>query len=99
VVPTSLSCLSHAGYTPCCQCVDLRSHSQASTAPIHVPGQVRGESSSGGLGFGKLWTVSEMVAPRILDETFIAEDPNYNPDDSAMKRICCCVAGPGAAAS
>lgn len=51
--------------------------------------QVRGESSSGGLGFGKLWTVAEMRDLEMADETFVANDPNYNPDDSAMKRICC----------
>jgi hypothetical protein len=54
--------------------------------------QVRGESSSGpggGLGFGKLWTVAEMVGARVLDEPFTPDDPNYNPDDTAMARICC----------
>jgi hypothetical protein len=53
--------------------------------------QVRGESStgSGGLGFGKLWTVAEMLALRLLDEPFTPNDPNYNPDDSAMARIHC----------
>jgi len=51
--------------------------------------QVRGGSSSGGLGLGKLWTVSEMVNPQILDETFTPDDSNYNPNDTAMKRICC----------
>jgi hypothetical protein len=51
--------------------------------------QVRGESGSGGFGFGKLWSVAEMVEPRILDETFVADDPRYNPNDSGMKRIHC----------
>jgi hypothetical protein len=50
--------------------------------------QVRGESSSG-FGFGKLWIVAEMVEPRILEETFVANDPRYNPNDSGMKRIHC----------
>jgi hypothetical protein len=51
--------------------------------------QVRGESGSGGFGFGKLWAVAEMVNLRILDETFIPDDPNYNPNDSGMKAIHC----------
>ncbi len=50
--------------------------------------QLRGSSSSG-LGFGKLWAIDDMVHPRILDETFTPDDPNYNPNDSAMKSICC----------
>ena len=51
--------------------------------------QVRGTSSSGGLGLGKLWSVAEMVNPRLLSETFVPDDPNYNPNDSAMKQIHC----------
>jgi hypothetical protein len=50
--------------------------------------QLRGSSSSG-LGFGKLWAIDDMVDPRILDETFTPDDPNYNPHDRAMKAICC----------
>jgi hypothetical protein len=48
--------------------------------------QVGGASSS---GFGKLWTVGLMKGLRVSDETFVPDDPNYNPDDSAMKRIIC----------
>jgi len=51
--------------------------------------QIAGDSSSGGFGFGKLWTVAEMVALRISDQSFVADDPNYNPDDSGMKEIHC----------
>jgi hypothetical protein len=51
--------------------------------------QVRGVSPSGGQGVGKLWSVAEMVDPRVLDETFTPDDPNYNPDDTAMKQIHC----------
>lgn len=51
--------------------------------------QVRGASNAGGLGFGKLWTVSKMIDLRVVDETFKPNDPNYNPDDSAMKRVIC----------
>jgi len=53
--------------------------------------QVRGESASGGLGFGKLWTVAEISGLRMLDEVFIPEDPDYNPQDRAMTRIYCAV--------
>jgi hypothetical protein len=53
--------------------------------------QVRGFSRSGGLGFGKLWTVSEMVNPRLIDETFAPDDPNYNPNDTGIKQIYCCI--------
>ena len=51
--------------------------------------QVSGGSSSGSLGVGKLWAIAEMVAPRMLDVPFMANDPNYEPDDSAMKQIHC----------
>jgi hypothetical protein len=51
--------------------------------------QVRGSSSSNALGFGKLWTVSKMRDLRMLEETFIPSDPNYNPDDKGMKKIYC----------
>lgn len=51
--------------------------------------QVRGSSSSGGLGTGKLWTIGKMVNLRMLDETFTPDDPQYNPDDGAMKQIHC----------
>src|SRR5688572_17913279 len=54
--------------------------------------QVRGASSSGGLGFGKLWVIAELVAPRILDEPFVADDPDYNPNDRALPQIHCRVA-------
>ena len=53
--------------------------------------QLRGESASGGLGFGKLWTVSEITDLRLLDEKFVPDDPDYNPRDSAMKRIHCAI--------
>lgn len=49
--------------------------------------QVRGSSPSNGMGFGKLWLVSEMADPQLLDETFEPYDPHYNPSDSAMQQI------------
>jgi len=51
--------------------------------------QVAGESRSRGLGFGKLWVVSEIENLRIVARPFVANDPNYNPNDSAMQRIHC----------
>jgi hypothetical protein len=51
--------------------------------------QVRGESASGGMGFGKLWFVSDIETPRILNEAFVPDDPDYNPHDSAMSHIYC----------
>lgn len=49
--------------------------------------QVGGASSSNGMGFGKLWLISEMTDLRALEEAFEPDDPHYNPNDSAMKHI------------
>jgi hypothetical protein len=57
--------------------------------------QIGGASSSGGYGFGKLWTVREMSRLELSDEHFEPNDPNYNPNDSAMKRVICCVTSSG----
>ena len=51
--------------------------------------QVRGDSKSGGLGFGKLWLVADMHDARVLNETFVADDSSYNPNDSGMQLIHC----------
>ena len=51
--------------------------------------QVRGDSRSHGLGFGKLWTVKKMLDVRLTTEPFDPNDPNYNPMDRAMARIHC----------
>ena len=51
--------------------------------------QVRGSSRSGNFGTGKLWTVSKMRLVRTLEEGFVADDPDYEPNDSAMARIHC----------
>lgn len=53
--------------------------------------QIGGGSNSHGYGFGKLWTVSEMSEVQLSDEHFEPNDPLYNPNDSAMKRVICCV--------
>jgi hypothetical protein len=49
--------------------------------------QVRGASSSGSLGFGKLWVVADLVGLRLSDERFEPDDPRYHPDDRGMRRI------------
>lgn len=51
--------------------------------------QIRGESRSGGFGFGKLWVVTRMQNLRLTDEPFVSDDPAYNPNDSAMTSIHC----------
>ncbi len=51
--------------------------------------QVRGASRSGHFGSGKLWTVSKMRLVRTLEEGFVADDPDYEPNDSAMTRVHC----------
>ena len=51
--------------------------------------QVRGESASGGLGFGKLWSIEKIEGLRMLSETFTPDDLDYNPRDRAMTKIYC----------
>jgi hypothetical protein len=51
--------------------------------------QLRGSSRSGHFTSGKLWTVSKMRLVRTLAEGFVADDPEYDPNDSAMARIHC----------
>jgi hypothetical protein len=51
--------------------------------------QVGGSSRSGHFISGKLWTVSKMRLVRTLEEGYEADDPNYEPNDSAVPRIHC----------
>jgi len=51
--------------------------------------QIGGASNSRGYGFGKLWSVSEMTELQLSTEHFEPNDPLYNPNDSAMKRVIC----------
>jgi hypothetical protein len=53
--------------------------------------QVRGSSTHARSGshFGKLWNIAEMSEVLVLGEPFVADDPNYNPNDSAMRQIHC----------
>ena len=55
--------------------------------------QIGGESRSGGLGFGKLWLLSETKGVRATGERFAPDDLDYNPDDEAFERIHCRVPG------
>jgi hypothetical protein len=51
--------------------------------------QVNADSRSGGRGFGKLWTVAKMQNLRVAVATFEPDDPDYNPNDSALSEIHC----------
>jgi hypothetical protein len=51
--------------------------------------QVNADSRSDGRRFGKLWTVAKIQNLRVAAETFDADDPDYNPDDTAMTEIHC----------
>jgi hypothetical protein len=51
--------------------------------------QVNADSRSDGRRFGKLWTVAKMRNLRVAAETFDADDPDYNPNDTAMSEIHC----------
>lgn len=51
--------------------------------------QVRGSSRSGRFATGKLWTISKMRLVRTLEEGFVPDNPDHEPDDSAMVRIHC----------
>lgn len=51
--------------------------------------QVSSDSRSGGRGFGKLWTVAKMQNLRVAVETFAPDDPDYNPNDTALTEIHC----------
>jgi hypothetical protein len=56
--------------------------------------QLRGSSRSGHFAGGKLWTVSKMRLVRTLEERFVADDRDYEPNDSAMLRVHCRILAP-----
>lgn len=64
-------------------------HGSTSNGDVIRAVQVRGESRSGGVGFGKLWFVDKMLDLRRTGELFTPDDPTYNPNDSAMTSIHC----------
>ena len=51
--------------------------------------QVDGETRSGGMRYGKLWTVSKLENVQVTTTPFTPDDPNYNPDDTAFATIHC----------
>jgi hypothetical protein len=51
--------------------------------------QIGGESRGKLIASGKLWTVAKMVGVKVSDQTFVPNDPHYNPGDSAMAAIHC----------
>ncbi len=61
----------------------------ASGAEVLRAVQVGGSSRSGMFGAGKIWLASKMRHLRATGDRYAADDPNYNPDDSAMARIHC----------
>ncbi len=73
----------HRVVAPYCHGVSTRGHESLRGI------QVRGASRSGGLGFGKLWSVAKMTGLRLTDIAFEPNDPDYNPDDTGMQQIHC----------
>ena len=53
--------------------------------------QISGYSASGKAQGWKLFSVNDMNNLLILDDTFNALRPEYNPDDPVMVRIYCCI--------
>jgi len=53
--------------------------------------QVNSGGRSGGRGYGKLWTVAKMQNLRVVAQTFDTDDPDYNPNDTALLEIHCSV--------
>jgi hypothetical protein len=51
--------------------------------------QIAGESRSGAIGYGKLWTVARIGRLHVTGETFVPDDPDYHPDDTALAHIHC----------
>ena len=51
--------------------------------------QVNAGGRSGGRGYGKLWTVAKMQNLRVAVSPFDADDPDYNPNDTALLEIHC----------
>jgi hypothetical protein len=48
-----------------------------------------GGSGGGGSKVGKLWALEEMVDVRVTDSAYTPDDPQNNPNDTAMKKIHC----------
>ncbi len=51
--------------------------------------QIGGDSRGRLIASGKLWTVAKMINVRVSEQTFVPNDPHYDPSDSAMASIHC----------
>jgi hypothetical protein len=51
--------------------------------------QVGGQSRSARITSGKLWSVEKLTGLRLSEQGFVPDDPNYNPNDTAMETIHC----------
>jgi hypothetical protein len=51
--------------------------------------QIGGESRGSLIASGKLWTVAKMVEVKVSHQTFVPNDPHYNPNDTAMVSTHC----------
>jgi len=51
--------------------------------------QVGDESHTVSIASGKLWLLAKIQQLSCSDQTFVADDPKYNPHDSAMTEIRC----------
>lgn len=73
-------------------CLGITRAGNAVLRAIQVAGATsagRGDHPGAGLGFGKLWHVSKLERLEVTSDSFAADDPHYNPNDSAMARIHC----------
>jgi hypothetical protein len=66
-------------------------HGSTSTGEALRAIQVRGQSRSRAIPSGKLWLVEKMQNLRPTAESFVPDDPHYNPADRAMLTIHCAV--------
>lgn len=51
--------------------------------------QVGGQSRSKSFGSGKLWDLALIQNLRLTTTSFVPDDPDYNPNDSAFAEIHC----------
>jgi hypothetical protein len=78
----------HRIVAPYCHGLSARGLEVLRAVQFRRPGST---SKSGGFGFGKLWQVADIENVRAMPESFAPDDPDYNPNDSAMTQIHCSV--------
>lgn len=72
--------------------VEPHCHGMSTTGKEVLRGyQTGGYSSSGNAEGWRLFVVSDIRNFQVLVETFERNRPNYNPNDSAMTTVHCCV--------